>query len=140
MKSGFVKIILSVLLIASALSLFGCGDRVKRDEAKETVESFLSAVSEENYELAAEFLHPDKAYDVEALIERIESELFVDFGKGVEVERYHDFSSSYYDSDVDGSDYSFEMSVRIGGILTELEISVVRNDGGYGIYSIEFED
>ncbi|MBE7066346.1 MAG: hypothetical protein E7385_02220 [Ruminococcaceae bacterium] len=50
------------------------------------------------------------------------------------------FSSTYYSSNIGGSSYTQEMDVKIGDKEIEMEIELVRNDKGYGIYSIEIDE
>lgn len=52
---------------------------------------------------------------------------------------YTGFSSSYYNSAVQGSLYTLNMKVDAGGKELKIEITIVRNDRGYGIYQLEID-
>lgn len=138
MKAKFLVLLLTVLTFA--LIFAGCDSRVTRDEAKEQTNLFLNAVEDKNYDLAKTYLHPQRPIDVKALTERAELNLGIDFSKGIEITRYTDFSSSVYDSEVDGSEYELEIDAIVGGVSIEINVEIVRNDQGFGIYGIEFDD
>ena len=53
--------------------------------------------------------------------------------------RYLGFSAALYDSTVGGAKYTLNLRVKIRGEDANLEVGVVRNDGGYGIYSFDLD-
>ena len=135
-----IKAILSVLLVlVLAISLVGCGTRIKKNEAKETAEAFLAEIAKGDFESAKGYLHPEKPLDLEKYFNDKESRAGVDFQKGIEIKRYTEYSSSLYDDEIDGSDYELEMNVIVDGVAFEISIDVVRNDLGYGIYEIDLD-
>ena len=135
-----IKAILSlILVVALAFSLVGCAERIKKDEAKDTVENFLNAIEKGNFEKAKTYLHPEKPKNLETYFNDKEALLKVDFQKGIEITRYTSRSSSLYDSEVDGSDYELEANIIVDGVALNLDVEIVRNDQGYGIYSFEIE-
>jgi hypothetical protein len=69
----------------------------------------------------------------------MEKDEWLDFSS-IEIVRYTGFSSTYYSSNIGGSSYTQEMDVKIGDKKIEMEIELVRNDKGYGIYSIEIDE
>lgn len=132
--------VLSLLLVlALCLSAVGCGKGIGKSDAKEMVESFLAAVAGGDFEEAKSYLHPDRPYDVAQFFGRIEERMGIDFQKGIEIERYTAYSSSMYDSEVDGSDFDLEMRVTVDGASFEMSFEIVKNDRGYGIYEIDLD-
>ena len=135
-----IKAILSlVLVLALAFSLVGCAKRVKKSEAKETAEAFLDAIASGDFEGAKGYLHPEKPLNVEKYFDDKEALIGIDFQKGIEIKRYTSNSSSAYDSEVDGSEYDLEANIIVDGVALELDIEIVRNDLGYGIYSFDID-
>ena len=135
-----LKVIISVILVlVLSLSLISCGDRVKKSEAKETAEAFLSAIAGGDFESAKSYLHPEKPLDLQKYFDAIESRVGVDFQAGIELKRYTDYSSSVYESEVDGSEYDLEANIIVDGVAFEFSVEIVRNDLGYGIYSFEVD-
>ena len=132
-------IFLTVIMLVLILSLVGCETKISRDEAKGTIEAFLEAVEIGDFEAAKTYLHPEKPYDVEKFFNSVEERAGVDFQKGIEIKRYTGFSTSLYDSEIDGSDYELDMDIIVDIFALELSIEVVRNDAGYGIYEIDFD-
>ncbi len=135
-----LKVIISVILVlVLSLSLISCGDRVKKSEAKETAEAFLSAIAGGDFESAKSYLHPEKPLDLQKYFDGIEGRVGVDFQAGIELKRYTDYSSSVYESEVDGSEYDLEANIIVDGVAFEFSVEIVRNDLGYGIYSFEVD-
>ncbi len=133
-RSIFTLFFASLLLF----SLFGCGG-VDRQQAKTDAEAFLDLIEKEDYESAKAFLHPSRDIDLAADFSRIEAEEGIDFSLGIKVNRYTGTSYSWYDSDVDGSQYKFDVELLVGTLPVEAKIAVVENDAGYGIYSFDFD-
>ena len=130
-----------VLILAVALilcfALIGCGKET--DKAKETAEGFLSSIASGDFENAKTYLHPDRAINIEKYFNDYEAWSGVDFQKGIKVKKYTEYSYSVYDSDVNGSEYELEIRISVGGKTLEINIDVVRNDNGYGIYEIDLD-
>ena len=76
--------------------------------------------------------------DLEAFFQGLESQAGLDFSNIV-IDKYTGFSSSYYDSTVKGAAYSLDMDVLAGGQDLEIEIEIVKNDNGYGIYNLDVD-
>ena len=136
-----LKHILALMMAVAMMMLtVGCAEnRVTRDEAKETTQSFLTAVSQGDFERARSYMHPQWLGNLEGYFNGKETALGIDFQKGIEVTKYTNFSSALYDSDVDGSEYELEAWLTVDGAPLELEIEIVRNDQGYGIYTLEID-
>ena len=135
-----IKALFSVIMaVVLSLSLVGCGDGLKKDDAKDLMEGFVEAVENGDFEAAKTYLHPEKPFDVEKFFDAIEAREGIDFQGGIEIKRYTEFSSSAYDSDVDGGECELEANVIVGGVGYELSIEIVKNDLGYGIYEIDFD-
>lgn len=138
-KAIFTSTILVIFIVIMLLTT-ACSGGISGDEAKAHINSFLEAVEAEDYEQAATFLHPERPADLKAFFEQIESEADLDFSSGIEVEKYTGFSSSYYDSTVDGSRYALDMDVKVGTAEIEMEIEIVSNENGYGIYNLDVDN
>ncbi len=136
MKCIFKK--LSAITVACLLvfSLISCGNGINGDEAKAHINEFLAAVAAEDYDKAESLLHPERPKDLKAFFSTIEKEEHIDFQSGIEIEKYTGFSSTYYDSRVDGSRYELTMRTRVGTDEVTFTIEIVSNEIGYGIYSI----
>ncbi len=136
------KRLLSAILL-SALMILSLASCIDKDEAKATTDAFLSAIEAGDFDAAAEFLHPDIAKeDIQGVFEKIEAEYGVNFSDGVKMVRTLGFKSMAYDSKIGGSSYSTVTEITLSGKRGELEVTVVDNDEGYGIYylSIGFEE
>lgn len=120
-------------------SLVSCSGGIKRGEAKAQINDFFAAVSEEDYEKAQTLLHPDRPADLEKFFSRAEDEENIDFQKGIKILRYTGFSSSYYDTTVDGSAYELTMMTSVGEQEVEFVIEVVKNEKGFGIYNLDLD-
>ena len=131
------KILILAVALILCFTLVGCGKET--DKAKETAEAFLSSVANGDFENAKTYLHPDRQIDVEKYFNDYEARTGVDFQKGIKVKKYTGYSYSVYDSEVDGSEYELEMRISVGNKTLEINIDVVRNDNGYGIYEIDID-
>ena len=69
----------------------------------------------------------------------MEKEENVDFQAGIEIEKYTGFSSSLYDSTVDGSTYELTMHTKVGDKKVIFTIEIVNNEKGYGIYNLDLD-
>lgn len=130
-----------VCLLVSLLILVvftACSGGISGAEAKEVVNGLLQAVEDEDYDAAQELLHPDRPADLEAFFEGVEAAKGVDFSS-VDIEKYTGFKSSFYDSTVGGSTYSLRMRVTVSGVDAKMEVEIVRNEAGYGIYNLDID-
>ncbi|MBR6727820.1 MAG: hypothetical protein IKM08_06475 [Clostridia bacterium] len=139
MKKHVFSMIALLLCCALLFLATACSDGIDTDKAEADAESFLAAVSEGDYDTAATYLHPDRPVDLATYFTRIEERELVDFSDGIEIVRKSGSSYSYYESEVDGSAYEMDLDVRIGGIEAEIEIELVQNENGYGIYNFEID-
>ena len=139
MKHLTKKLLLAFLACLCAFSLVACAGGISSEEAEETILDFLAAIVAEDYALAESLLHPVKDVDLEVFFNDLEREEGVDFQEGIEIVRYVGFSSSLFDSTVGGAKYTLTLRVKMGGEDADLEVSVVRNEGGYGIYSFDLD-
>ena len=136
LKVSISLIGLSFLLLLN-LVCAACSDGVNKNEAIACIEQFWNAIVIEDYEAAETRLHQDYHLDIKKYLSAIETESGVDFQSGVCIEKYTAFSSSYYDSRVNGSRYELTMKAEIGTTDATFIIEVVRNDNGFGIYHID---
>lgn len=136
MKTILKKLSIALMICTVlAFSLVSCSSGIDKDEAKLFIEDFLEAVEAQDYEKAKTYLHPERPVDLGAFLEEVESQEEMDFQAGIELEKYTGFSSSYYNSDVDGSRYEVTIKAKVGGKNVEFTVEVVKNDKGYGIYN-----
>ena len=131
------KVLILVFALLLCLALIGCGK--EKDKAKETVEAFLASVSAGNFENAKTYLHPDRQMDIEKYFNDFEAMTGIDFQKGIKVNKYTEYSYSVYDSEVGGSEYELEIKVTVDGKTFEINIDIVLNESGYGIYEVDFD-
>lgn len=133
------SILLFVIALALCVSLVACKGGISKNEAKDITQSFIVAIENGDFAKAESYLHPEKPLDLEKYFNGIEERAGVDFQKGIEIKRYTGFSTSLYDSEVDGSDYELEMNIIVDGVAFELSIEIVKNDLGYGIYEVDID-
>ena len=136
MKKAFKNILIAVVALLCSIALASCDGGIKGDEAKEYINDFFDAIVAEDYERAEALLHPDRPADLETFFLNIEEKEDIDFQSGIEVEKYTGFSSSYYDSTVDGSRYELTMRTSVGDETVQFTIEIVENENGYGIYNL----
>ena len=130
---GVILFTLAICILAS--SLISCEGGIKRDEAKELINGFLSKIEVGDYGGAEELMHPDKRIDIEEFISDFEIKNGVDFSDGIEILKYTNFESSYFESSVNGSRYKLNMLTKIGKSEFTVSAEAVKNKNGYGIYS-----
>ena len=139
MKKKYFIIALAMLLML--LSLTSCSGGIKGDEVKTLTADFFGAVRAEDWASAKTYLHPAlEDLDLEGDFLKIEEAYGLDFQSEFKVDRYTGFHTSFYSSEVDGSSYTLNMKAVLGETPFLLEITVVRNDAGYGIYNIRFSE
>ncbi|MBO5358677.1 MAG: hypothetical protein J6A78_05100 [Clostridia bacterium] len=131
-----VSYIFLVLMIVFSLS--ACSGGISGDEAKSHINGFLEKIETEDYAAAEEFLHPERPADLQEFFEALENEKNVDFSS-ISIEKYTGFKSSFYDSSVDGSTYSLTMKIAASDKIIQMEIEIVKNDNGYGIYNLDID-
>ena len=139
MKSIFKKLLTITIVCLLVLSLMSCASGIKGDEAKALINDFFAAIVAEDYDKAESFLHPERPADLEAFLLNVEQEENVDFQAGIEIEKYTGFSSSMYDSTVNGSTYELTMRTKVGDKTVKFTIEIVKNENGYGIYNLDLD-
>lgn len=140
MKNALRNAIFTIVLCMCIVLLSSCSGGIKGSEAKAYINEFFTAVAGEDYSKAEAMLHPDRPADLEAFFTSMEKTLNVDFQKGIEIEKYTGFSSSYYDSTVKGSTYELTMKTKVGDETVKFTIEVVKNENGYGIYNLDIKE
>lgn len=134
-----IRSVLAALLLLIT-SLTACEGGVTREEARGAMDDLLTALDNEDYAKAAALYHPDAAMTEEllaAFAEQIKTKVGIDLTEGAAVEKITGFSSSYYDSTVDGSRYELTARIKAGDKTALLTVEVIRNDKGYGIFQVE---
>ena len=139
MKRIFRMIVAIMIACLFVSSLVSCGNGIKGDEAKAFINDFFAAIVAEDYDKAEGFLHPERPADLEAFLQNVEKQANVDFQAGIEIEKYTGFSSSLYDSSVDGSTYELIMRAKVGDKQVRFTIEIVKNEIGYGIYNFDID-
>ena len=139
MKGLFRNILLVSIACLCVFSFVSCGNAIKGDEAKAFINDFFEALVAEDYDKAETFLHPERPADLEAFFLNVEEKENIDFQLGIDVEKYTGFSSSLYDSTVDGSTYELTMRTSVGDERVKFTIEIVKNDNGYGIYNLDVD-
>lgn len=132
------KIACILLTFMILFSLSACSGGISGDEAKAHINEFLEKVEGEDYAAAEEFLHPERPANLQEFFEALENEKNVDFSS-INIEKYTGFKSSFYDSSVDGSTYSLTMKIAASDKIIQMEIEIVKNDNGYGIYNLDID-
>ena len=132
------RILILLLALTFVFSLVSCGD-ISDEEAKGQADELVKCVSENRFEDAKALLHPDRPIDIAAVFERAEQTYGVDFQSGIRVSHY-DLSGAESEKEVDGTEYEVDLEIVVSGRAMELSLSIVRNDNGFGIYSIEIDD
>ena len=139
MKHLFKKLLAITVACLCVCSLASCGNGIKGDEAKALINDFFVAIVAEDYDKAESFLHPERSADLEAFLLNVEQEDNVDFQAGIEIKKYTGFSSSMYDSTVNGSRYELTMRTKVGDKTVKFTIEIVKNENGYGIYNLDLD-
>lgn len=139
MKGLFRNILLVSIACLCVFSFVSCGNGIKGDEAKAFINDFFAAIVSEDYDKAESFLHPERPADLETFLHNVEKEENVDFQAGIEIEKYTGYSSSLYDSTVDGSTYELTMRTKVGDKKVIFTIEIVNNENGYGIYNLDLD-
>ena len=132
------KLISAFLAFVVAFSLCACSTGISGDEAKSFINEFLEEIESEDYKAAEEFLHPDRPADLQTFFETVEKDNGVVFSD-INIEKYTGFESSLYDSTVGGSTYSLTMKISASDKVLGMEIELVKNDSGYGIYNLDID-
>lgn len=126
------------LCLFSLIIFTGCSGGISRDDAKAHINGFFDAVEASDFEKAETFLHPERPADLEEFFDTMKNDEQLDF-TSFEITKYTGFSSAYYDSSVGGSTYKLRFNADVGDVSTSIEIEIVKNDNGYGIYNFNID-
>ena len=137
MKKTLRNMMLVIILLVFTFTLVSCGTGIKAADAKDLINEFFTAIVDEDYSKAETLLHPERPAELESFFLSIEEEKGVDFQEGIEIEKYTGFSSSFYDSTVNGSTYELTMQTKVGEKTIVFTIEIVKNEAGYGIYNLD---
>ena len=142
-----ILIVLVIMLITSSLT--GCTllERISDEyeqfmrpywndmnAAMEQAEKLLSAVVNDDFDTAKQYLHPDRVstFDFERTFEYIENKYDVDFSNGVTINKYKKTETQIGFN----VEYRFCSLMTVGNKELELYFLAVRNDNGFGIVNI----
>lgn len=139
MKDLLKKALAIIIMSLCIISLASCKSGIKGDEAKALINDFFDAIVDEDYDKAESLLHPDRPADLETFLLNVEKEEDIDFQSGIKIEKYTGFSTSLYDSTVDGSTYELTMRTKVGDKKVTFTIEIVSNEKGYGIYNFDLD-
>ena len=141
-----MKKIFAIILMFCMFCLSSCGilKELKggMQEATVLVEDFCTALSNDDFNTAKEYLHPDSTpskAELYSYVIKLEQTNGVDFSDGVAFKRRNGVGSTYYDSNYDGSVHEIEYDIVVGGISKDFFFTVVKNDNGYGLYNFGIE-
>lgn len=136
-----MKKMISILLLAGmVLSLAGCQGGVDMEQADKDMEAFFQAVAAGDFAAAQSLMHPSITDDLQAFFGGLESQnSALDFQNGLTWEREHNIQYSWFDSRINGSLYTRTYRLRTGEVTLRAEITIVSNEAGYGIYSLNIE-
>lgn len=137
MKKLLHSVTFMLILCSSIFLLSSCKGGIQSSEAKAHINEFFTAIVDEDYSKAETLLHPERPAELESFFLSIEEEKGVDFQEGIEIEKYTGFSSSFYDSTVNGSTYELTMQTKVGEKTIVFTIEIVKNEAGYGIYNLD---
>lgn len=135
--------VLSILLILSlSLSVcVGCADGEEGDglvyRAKTTATVFLDSIAGGYDELAATHLHPHFESTPRFIVYETFSKLGVQLKNGITDREFVTFHTALYDSEYGGSVCEMTVYCTIDGQDCEIDLTVVDNDEGYGIYYVK---
>lgn len=140
MKTRFKMTLCSLLALLLCLCpLTACAGGVDSDQAKVFIGDFFAAVAAEDYETAETYLHPQRPADLEAFLTGIEEKERIDFQAGITIDRYTGFSSTLYDSTVEGATLELTMRATVGDQRVTFIVEIVENEDGYGIYNLNVD-
>ena len=132
------KILSLFLVVALIFSLSACSGGISGKEAKGLINDFLLLLEKEDYGAAEALLHPSRPADLRAFFEGIETAENVDFSS-ISIEKYTGFHTAWYHSSVDGAVYGLTMKIAISGKDASMEVELVKNSDGYGIYTLDID-
>ena len=132
------KLVCLLACVILLVSLSACSGGISGSEAKAYINDFLKEVEKGEYTAAETYLHPDRPADLQAFFEGVAAEENLDFSQ-ISVEKYTNFASALYESAVGGARYALTMKVSVSGKPVKMEIEIVKNDNGYGIYNFDLD-
>ena len=130
-----------LLVVCLPLGLFcSCGD-FDTAAAKEHISGFFEKVSEENYTAARDYLHPTRRAEAKLgqYFNTLSQREGLYFKQGVTLQRYTATEIALYTSDIDGTSYKNTIQALIGSKEAVINIEIVQNEAGYGIYNLRIE-
>ena len=134
------KLISILLLLIMVLTLAGCQGGVDTEQADKDIDAFFQAVGTGDFATAQTHMHPSTKDDLQAFFNDLETQnSALDFQDGLTWEREMNIEYSLYHSSVDGSRYVRSFRLHAGDVALRAEITIVSNEAGYGIYSLNIE-
>ena len=132
-----ITLILSIAVILSSLA--SCSRGFTTNEANATIEDFLTKISDGDYSGASALLHPSFTIDLKEYITVAERHGGFDCSEGFEIQDYTNSSYSKNNEIVNGAAYSVTFRAAVGLKLVKVTIEIIKNDAGYGIYTLKLE-
>ena len=127
------KLVAMILLTVMVFSLAGCQGGVDTKQADAEVAAFFDAAIAGDYEAAKAYLHPSNA---DILLFSFD---YYNIPKSATVTDAANFSWSWYDGSVGGSQYTRDYTLTAGDAAWAVSVQVVQNKAGYGIYSLDIQ-
>lgn len=130
-----IKIGVLLLVIVFAICAVTSCKSDGKNKNEEFINSFLSELQAKNYEKAETYLHPERPASLSEFFQAFEKGVGIDFADGFENINYESTSFTAYDSSVEGSSYIAQITADVSSKQLKMEIEIVENDNGYGIYN-----
>ena len=135
------KVIVSICLVLSllcCLTLTGCS-KISIDEAEVLINDYFDALENDDYETAAEYMHPINNLNKDSLyttINELESNAGIDFSSGVELIQRTGISSYFNMNGTMGvyTTLGITYNAKIGNVNVIINISVISDKLGLSIY------
>lgn len=111
-------------------------------EADEIVQGFCVNLSNGDLDSATQKMHPDVVQtkgQLASLVSRWESECFVQFSQGIVLRSLIEFYVTLGDKSYGGNTYEIGYTATIGKNTVNLLFLVVKNENGFGIYTLTIE-
>ena len=135
MKKTIVRLASCLLVCCMlAVTLVSCG--IDLDEGKAHVEKFFAAISEEDFEKARTYIHPEYDFEPKDYFEAVAEEWGIELTDGIVVDAVGGIKTVVYDSNVKGSFLQLDMYIKSGNESATCVVVLVENDAGFGIYDI----
>ena len=133
----FLKSFCALALFFCLLATVSCGGGIDIGNAKTLIGDCLDKIADGDISGASDCLHPDVPLQLESYLEDVEREWGISFADGLVIERQTGVRYAYYDSEFGGSYYGQAFRGKVGNTEVYIQVTVVQNKAGYGVYDLE---